>query len=294
MMVDTERSGNITPEGPELLRSRDHLHGLLVGRRLRSVGVHHHRGVAVGRYAKSPPEGLTDLLKEPSSTIDAVDVKGKFMWWTLSTGWRVWCTYGMSGQWTTHRPDEHTALVAWTDFLDGTGLLAVGFRDPRHFGTVRFMHDPTGALTQKKLATLGPDMLGDPPPTHQQFGARLLVKPQRTLAEALMDQRCVSGVGNYVKAEALWAARLSPHRTCADLRDHEVAALCDAVVGVMRASYASGGATIHTYVNPDGSTGGAQQRFAAYGRRHDPAGLEVKRETTLDGRTTWWVPEWQA
>ena len=279
------------PEGPELRRSTDWLGKLLVGKHLRSVGVHLHDGGG-GRYANEPPIGMHELneaLKTRSMRIEEVNCKGKFMWWCFRPGWTMWCTYGMSGQWTTQRPDKHCALTAWIDDGNGSGLLALNFRDPRHFGTLKFIHEPGGEQTQKKLDGLGPDMLNDPPDV-EQFKKRLARRAKKTLAEALMDQSVVSGVGNYIKAEALYLAELSPHRIVNETSDAELERLRQQITNVMRASYNTGGATFSTYRNPDGSRGSAQRRFVVYGNRTDPMGNPVVKEATLDGRTTHWVP----
>jgi len=274
------------PEGPELARSRDFLRELLLGKEL--VGFE----LTGGRYAKEPPPGMADFgenwIRQGPTFIDGVDVKGKFMYWTLQPlgnvePWFLWCTYGMSGMWTTQPADKHVAVTVTA----GPPDRAVHFRDPRHFGTLKFVRG-RGPL-EKKLRTLGPDMLNDPP-KFETFVQRLDERADRTLAEALMDQSVVSGVGNYVKAESLYRARLSPHRVVNDVSVMEMAQLYDAVFGVMRDSYQSGGATIATYRQGDGGPGEAQERFVCYGRKVDPGGNPIVSEETKDGRTTWWCP----
>ena len=276
------------PEGPEVRRSADRLFKSLATKKLRKVEVHG------GRYAQKPPEGTDELnrvLKEADGMrIDQIDCKGKFMFWTFFPGWVMWCTYGMSGQWFQGEPDKHTAVSLWIEH--GGKLERWCFRDPRHFGTLKFVHDPDDSVTKKKLATLGPDMLHNPP-DERTFRVELLRKNQKTLAEALMDQSVVSGVGNYVKAEALYLAELSPHRVIRDLSTQEIERLRVQIINVMKASYNTGGATISTYRNVDGTKGGAQRRFAVYGNQTDPMGNPVVREETKDGRTTHWVPSVQ-
>lgn len=273
-------------------RSADFLHRLLAGSRVVGFMIHG------GRYKSSLPEGLADfmnvLTKRPI-VIEEVSCKGKFMYWCLRPGWTMWCTYGMSGQWSTTRDDKHCSIELChrtnrSGILGGEGYLF--FNDPRHFGTIKFVHDHTGEKTQAKLDSLGPDMLSSPP-TPEQFKDRLLVKPNRTVAETVMDQRCVSGVGNYVKAESLYLAELSPHRIISSLSYDEIEQLRVQITNVMQASYNTGGATISTYRNVDGTKGGAQTRFAVYGNKVDPMGNPVTKEETKDGRTTWWVPSIQ-
>ena len=43
-----------------------------------------------------------------------------------------------------------------------------------------------------------------------------------------LDQRLVAGIGNLWKAEALWAARVSPWRPVAEVSDEELRAVLQA------------------------------------------------------------------
>jgi len=285
------------PEGPEVRRSADVLNQILAGRRLSSL-------YAVGgRYKDNPPEGMVELLTfmqdrltrlgaDGHVLIKSVSCKGKFMYWTLRPDWTVWCTYGMSGQWSTQRDDKHCSIELChrpdrTGILGGEGYLF--FNDHRHFGTMKFVNDPDGSKTQKKLDSLGPDMLSDPP-DDTTFRDCLLKHKDQTLAEVLMNQGVISGVGNYIKAEALYLSELSPHRTVTSLTIGECNRLRQQITNVMKASYNNSGATFRTYRNPDGAEGGMQRRFVVYGNQTDPLGNPVVKEETKDGRTTHWVP----
>lgn len=266
------------PEGSEIRRSTDYLRQRLVGKWVIDI-----RGFG-GRYKDKLPVGCADLMSAllEGLTIADVQCKGKFQHWSLSPDWSLWCTYGMSGQWS----GQHTPHCAMSIEHDG-GM--VHFNDPRHFGTLKFIHDPDGSKTQAKLDTLGPDMLSGPP-TLEEFVRRMSKKPNCTIAEALLDQRRVSGVGNYVRAEALWLSELSPHRTCCSLSLSDWERLRLQIINVMSSAYQTGGATISTYRNPDGSKGAAQRRFAVYGHKVDILGNPVIREPSSDGRTIWWAP----
>lgn len=256
-----------------------------------------------GRYARKLPEGFQELQRlvdrDGGFRVFNVDVKGKFMWWELGFGklneptWWMHCTYGMSGRWERYlsRLKHVAALLRYSrssGFAYTEGKLA--FVDTRHFGTLKFVNDKT--QHDKKLASLGPDMLGEPP-TIGNFIDIMKQRPNLTLPEALMNQSIVSGVGNYVKAEALYLAQLSPHRKVTSLSDEEFTVLRDQIINVMQRSYVNKGATIQTYKTADGTPGEAQFQFNVYGRKHDAAGNEVIKEETLDGRTTHWVPKVQ-
>jgi formamidopyrimidine-DNA glycosylase len=297
-----ERKDSHIPEGPELLHSRDRLSLLLTDRQVVSVKFG-------GRYSGDEPHNqpwgfpeFHEALRKHPFLISKINVKGKFMWWELSSPttntWHMWCTYGMSGQWVPGKPDKHAAATIQThiesDVLRSDVNLVINFRDPRHFGTLKFIQVPNEgkSLTDKKLSVIGPDMLGSPP-DFDTFIAILKNRSTMTLAQALMNQNIVSGVGNYIKSEALYRARLSPHRILGSLTDIEMSHLYREVTAVMHESYQAKGATIRSYRTPEGHSGAAQFRFQVYGRKEDDFGNVVVREETLDKRTTHWVPSLQ-
>ena len=100
-------------------------------------------------------------------------------------------------------------------------------------------------------------------------------------------------VGNYIKSDSLWLARINPHRKVEDISDIELVNLNRSIKQVMRESFQSGGATIKTYKSFDGLEGGYTRRFLVYNQEKAPDGNEVIKETTEDKRSTFWVPEVQ-
>lgn len=256
----------------------------MVGKRLTDIKV------VGGRYLKAPPEGIQDILRENQAsqlTIDSVDTKGKFMWWSIGP-WKMWCTYGMSGQWSTRR-GVHAGISLFYEDNDGAPC-SVHFNDQRRFGTLKFVSEP--AQHARKLASLGPDVLGTEL-TPEIFAKRLLAKPHRVISEALMDQSCVSGVGNYIRAEALWLAGVDPWKPVVELSSKQFLDLYESTTSVCRNSYESGGATIHTYESPAGKEGEYSSRFVVYGRKTDADGDEVVTRKDSNGRTVHWSPKRQ-
>jgi formamidopyrimidine-DNA glycosylase len=147
-------------------------------------------------------------------------------------------------------------------------------------------------LLAKKLSKLGHDPLKrdlDCP----HFKSMIKKKKKKTIAQVLMNQSVISGIGNYLKAEILYAARVSPHRECDSLTDKELGRICKYTNQIMNTSYNSGGATILTYKDENGNPGTFSRRFMVYNQKKDPLGNDVIRETTKDKRTTHWVPEVQ-
>lgn len=244
-----------------------------------------------GRYKAKLPVNMTEIIKDLPLKVTSIDTKGKFMWWTLSGKnkvWYMWCTYGMSGQWS-RSAGKHVGFIV--EFNNSGSLVTrdqqkIFFNDTRRFGTIKFVCDEKEM--QKKLRSLGPDVLEDPPLEPALFAERVLQKPNRTIAEALMDQSCISGVGNYLKSEILFRSKVYPHRPVTDLTAEEITEIWAETVLSTRESYADHGASIRTYKTVDDQKGSSQFYFRVYNQQKCPQGHAVQREETADGRTSWW------
>ena len=277
----------IMPESPELAVSRDRLRQILTGRHIITLNV----GPS-GRFLKKVPEGYDRVLKKLSSgpaKVEEVHTKGKFMWWSMSFPddmelWYMFSTYGMSGGWEVNR-SKHTAFsVVASDHIN------LFFNDHRRFGTLKFVRGKKEL--EKKLATLGPCVLNDEI-TRETFEKKLLRKSKAPICEALMDQSCVSGVGNYLRAEILYACRLNPWKKVSDLTPSEWDLLHKETLGLTLQSYKSQGASLYTWKNVDGEQGRTQFEFKVYGLEQDPFGQKILREEDANKRTIHWCPEVQ-
>lgn len=235
-----------------------------------------------GRYTKKDIPGI-DIFQK--SKVTGIGVKGKLIFWIFNNETFLLNTLGMSGTWSSN-PDHKHARVRF-DFETGDPVF---FVDARNFGTLKVIQGKKALLA--KLDTLGPDMLNENV-SHEEFLRALDKKKHWTVAKALMNQSIVCGVGNYVKAEALYRSEISPHRIVGSLSTDEIKALNICCQIVLRQAYNGRGASIRTYRDADGNEGDATLQFMVYGKKQDPHGNEVIREKTDDGRTTHWVPSVQ-
>jgi DNA-formamidopyrimidine glycosylase len=89
---------------------------------------------------------------------------------------------------------------------DGKSLY---FRDPRRFGMCKLISRDV-EMWPKTMRQLGPE------PFTSEFSGDYLYRHSRQRKQAvktfIMDQRLVTGVGNIYASEALWRARIHPHR----------------------------------------------------------------------------------
>ena len=266
------------PEGPEVKRIGEGLARAISGKTITKVEI------LSGRYSKKAPTGWKDLQSALPLKVVGAGVHGKFCYWLCDNEIFIYSTLGMSGSWN-RKAKKHARLKF--SFSDNT---EVHYNDPRNFGTIKVVLGKHTLI--KKLKSLGPDMLAEDV-TDQKFIERLRKKPTWGITKALMDQSVVAGVGNYIKADSLWLAKISPHKTVADLSDGDLAVLNRSIKKVIRESYESGGATIKSYSGFDEEDGEYGRRFLVYGQESDPDGNEVIREETDDKRTTHWCPEVQ-
>ena len=107
-----------------------------------------------------------------------------------------------------------------------------------------------------------------------------------------MDQGIFAGVGNYIRAEALYLSKLSPFRPASKLSEDEVHNLCQHIVDVMEESYKYQGATIQTYKTAYGEEGRYSSLFKVYGQKSDPLGNKIIKQDS-GGRTIHWCPSIQ-
>lgn len=264
------------PEGSEVKLSTDLIHPLVVGKTTAVFSMH-------GRYQSSDPEGLKEF-KDKAKVLD-VQCKGKFMYWTFESEFYLFCTFGMSGQWSPKR-GKHPSLGI--QFTDGSEIY---FNDPRHFGTIKFVQGEHNL--KKKLAELGWDPLSDDPSGYIK-AFRKITSSAKPIGQLLMDQKLFAGVGNYVRAESLYRAKISPWRPGFTLSVEEATALLQSCTDVMRESYNHQGATISTYATPYGEEGRYSSCFKVYGQKQDLLGNPIIKEATPDGRTIHWCPAIQS
>ncbi len=112
----------------------------------------------------------------------------------------------------------------------------------------------------------------------------------------LLDQSVVAGLGNIYVCEALWRARVSPKRLCANAGPERAERIAVASRQVIEEAIEAGGSTLRDYAAADGAMGYFQHRFDAYGREGEACrrcdGGVIKR-TVQSNRSTFYCPKCQ-
>jgi len=192
------------PEGPEVKRVATGLNDVITG--LTITGAE----IISGRYTRvGEALGLSALV---GCTVTGVRCKGKLIVFDFISGagnkFSALSTLGMTGFWTPDSRFKYKRLEF--KFSDGS---QVGYHDPRNFGTFKIV---STEQAQKKLNELGPDILDVQLSNRTELLKQFISRIERygknhTLATALLDQRIAAGSGNYIRADAMYLAELSPH-----------------------------------------------------------------------------------
>ncbi len=275
------------PEGDTIFRAADTLHRALAGR-------------VVTRFESVLPALTRVDYDRPLAgrTIESVTARGKHLLMTFTGDLLLHTHMRMNGAWHVYRPGERWRRPAREMRLvvATAEMVAVGFNMPvAEFLTARSL------ARHRTLAALGPDLLDEA--FDRGAASRLLREHEReAIADALLDQRVVAGIGNVFKSEILFVAGVQPFAAVGALSDDQLARILDVARELMRmntrsataglkprASYA--GRITTRRLNPN-------ENLRVYGR----GGLPCRRcgapiqstKTGLDARLTYWCPRCQA
>lgn len=207
------------PEGPETHFVADRLRAVLVGAPLEQVA-----------FADPGLQRCAGTLC--GHRIASVQARGKALLTCFDHGVTLYTHSQLLGRWDIHSPPRPVR-----------GEPRAYLATPR--GSAALYIAPKVELWRTSeldahpfLARLGPDVL-DPAVTPAVFVASLRSSrfARSTLATLLLKQEFAAGMGNYLRSEVLFRARLSPHRRVAQLEGDARRRLAHALIDVPRLAY---------------------------------------------------------
>jgi endonuclease VIII len=265
------------PEGDTLARTAAGLRPHLVGKNVVAARVRI-RGPQVERLV--------------GARVDAVESLGKHLLIRFSNGLELRTHLGMHGSWHRYRPGERwrRAPARASLVLEVENAVAVCFD-----AAVVELYESRAAALHPVLSALGPDILA--PDFDADLARRRLRDPtraERPIAEALLDQRALAGIGNVYKNETLWLERVDPFATVGSLDDPTLDRLVATARRLMLANVGPGNGSER---RTTGSGGPPGSRLWVYGRAGRPCRrcgtpIRAKRHGELP-RTTYWCPTCQ-
>jgi len=193
----------------------------------------------------------------------------------------------MNGSWHIYRPGERwrrsrrdmRVLVATSEYE------AVGFNVP----VAEFL-DPRAEARQDDLRRMGPDLLGDSFDEDEAL-RRIRAHDDQEIADVLLNQRVVAGIGNIYKCETLFLCRVNPFALTATVSDETLRTLLRTARKYLQANVAkrAGGIVTYTGFQRERGEGG---RHYAYGRARRPCrtcGTPIRLDTQgPHARLTYW------
>jgi formamidopyrimidine-DNA glycosylase len=261
------------PELPEVETVARSLRPKLIGRKI--MGIRNSWARHIDR-----PEHAVFAERIRGRTIQDVSRRGKFLLFPLDNAEMLIIHLRMSGHLAvipSKTPvDKHTHTIFELD--DGKELR---FRDTRKFGRVYLVRNEDDILGK-----LGPE------PLVVEFTAEVLAGilrgKKRLLKPFLLDQTMIAGIGNIYADEALFYAGLDPRRKTDTLNAQEIKKLHEGIRHVLRLGIQREGASISTYLKPDGKKGNMQEDVKVFRRTGEPCfkcGDPIQR-IVLGGRST--------
>jgi endonuclease-8 len=281
------------PEGDTIFRSAQTLDKALTG-----------KTVLTFETALAQLASVDDNAPIAGRTIDKIEARGKWLLIYFS-GDAILATHMlMSGSWHIYRTGERwrgsrrnaRAVIRTADFE------AVAFNVP----VAKFFTERTLARNSA-IPHLGPDLLADDFAENKDKQAearkRILARPDEEIANVLLNQRVMAGIGNVYKVEICFLCGIHPFRKVSTLTPAELDCILDQArkllaLNVQQAAHNESD-KILTYTGARRTTGRSDQsaRLWAYGRQGQPCrrcGTAIlMRKQGPDARSTYWCPQCQ-
>lgn len=215
------------PEGPEIQLAADAVAAAIVGQPTTAVSF-------AFDQLKKYEEKLTGV------PVTAVQARGKAMVTRFANGWNIYSHNQLYGLWVVQ--DAY-------DFPETKRQLRLAIHNEAKSALLYSASDiavlQDGELDSHPfLSKLGPNLL-DTAITILQVAARFADGRfrRRRLTSLLLDQSFLAGLGNYLRSEILFVARVHPSYRPMDCTNEQIMALAEAAVMLTRQSYRTRGIT---------------------------------------------------
>ena len=139
------------------------------------------------------------------------------------------------------------------------------YNDVRKFGFLK-IYKPISILKINHLKYLGPEPLEKH--WNSLYFKKYVIGRNRSIKSILMDQKCVSGLGNIYVNEILFLAGIKPNRKASKLKNFEINKIVKYSKKILKNSIELGGSTIKDFSSENGKKGIYQQHFKVYGREN--------------------------
>jgi endonuclease-8 len=264
------------PEGDTIFQTAAALRPLLVGQPI------------LRARARTPGPAIARVVGSHVLTIEPL---GKHMVIRFDNGLALHTHLRMAGTWHRYAPGERWRIPEWRArvVLEVPDHVVVCFNAP----VVELMPDRAVEI-HPGLRSLGPDLL-KPDFDHDEAVRRLRTRPDVEIAEALLDQRALAGIGNVYKSEVLFIERVNPWTLVAAVDDPTLHRLVGTARRLLQENVAPGKPHRITTRADTATARGAS--VWVYGRLNRPCRrcgtlIRIRRQGALN-RSTYWCPTCQ-
>jgi endonuclease-8 len=230
-------------------------------------------------------------------SVDRVEARGKWMLIHFSGGGILASHLLMNGRWHIYRHGERWQLPRFhmRIVIENDQYQAVGFRVP-----VAEMHTARSLERNTRIPRPNSDLLSEDFDA-EAAAERLMARPQEAIADALLDQSVLAGVGNVFKSEICFVNGLHPFRAVGTLTREEATVTIASARRLLRANVLEdSGDMIVTFRGQQRRTTHASdpgESLWVYGRHGGPCrrcGEAIRRRIQGDdARVTFWCPRCQ-
>ena len=157
------------------------------------------------------------------------------------------------------------------------------FYDNRNFGTLKAVD--TKLAIDTKLKEIGPDMMDI---EFNIFKKAISAGKSagKAIGNVIVNQKLVSGIGNYLRADILWMAKISPFRKVSTITDTELHTIYNCARAIMWGDYNLEYAKSNGLITKGVKIPRDYNRdFLVYMQKTDPNGESVIKEPLYEGST---------
>jgi endonuclease VIII len=270
------------PEGPEIRRAADQIAKAIALRPVSSLF-----------FAFSHLKPYEAALQ--GHQITAVQTKGKAMLIRFDNQLSIYSHNQLYGKWIIrplHDYPQTKRQLRLAIHSDQKSALLYSASEIEVLDEVAITYHPF-------LSKLGPDVL-DQTTTVAQVVERFVDKRfyRRGLVSLLLDQHFLCGLGNYLRSEVLFVARVHPSLRPLDCTEAQILKLAEATIGVTQQSYMTKGITNDLQLAQSLKAAGKRRRdyrHYVFGREAQPCyicGTPILKET-LAGRRLYYCSQCQ-
>jgi endonuclease-8 len=230
-------------------------------------------------------------------SVVSVESRGKWLLIHFSGGSTLATHMLMNGSWHIYRHGQawQQPRINMRIVLENTDYIAVGFRVP-----VAEMHTPESLRRDRRIPSAAIDVLSSEFAT-EEVVRRLLAHGDDAIADVLLRQDVLAGVGNVFKSEVCFVTVVHPYCKVGSLSKDQVFTIVTVARKLIRSNVLEdSGNTIVTYGGRGRRTTHASDPAASlwvYGRAGEPCrrcGERIRRRIQgPDARVTFWCPACQ-